>query len=268
MALLTGGVLGGVYQWYLRGNDVSPDSGYGYGFAVAGTLLLLLVGVGYVIRKRLRRNWVRMLHTMLAWHIAGGILGLALILMHAAGNFHPRSGTYALYGLIALVVSGLIGRLIDRLAPRFMAGAAVRALTSDGEERLEVLVGSLSARQGTHRWRRKRAEQPAVSGTPWDLAYYDLEPELDAIPTLLRQNTSGHAGADAYDDPRRLRHGAATSLDLAGETAALQRATGSEQFYRQLVRVWRRLHMLLSVVTLGLILWHLEYAATLLISAH
>ncbi len=55
-----------------------------------------------------------LLHTALSWHVVGGILALALILAHSAGNYHPRTGSYALYSLIALVVSGIIGKQLDR----------------------------------------------------------------------------------------------------------------------------------------------------------
>src|ERR1051326_7690117 len=114
LCLLAGIGLAYLYTMYLQSKDVSPDSMYGYGFAIAGTILLLLVGAGYALRKRLGRRWPGRLHTFLAWHMAGGLLGLVLILMHSAGNFNPRSGTYALYGLIGVVISGIIGRVLDR----------------------------------------------------------------------------------------------------------------------------------------------------------
>jgi uncharacterized membrane protein YdcZ (DUF606 family) len=267
VALLSGGALADLYHWYATSSsDVSPDSVFGYGFAIAGTLLLLLVGIGYVLRKRVRRNWAHTLHTMLSWHIVGGMLGLLLILMHAAGNFHPRSGTYALYALLALVASGIIGRLIDRLAPRYMAGAALQTLTSDGEERLEVLVGTLGEQKRPAQETRSRASQSKASGTPMDLAYYDLEVDPEAIPTLLRQQTPA-AGAAGGAPLAAARREPSRPVDLAGATTVIQRAIGSERFYRQLVRVWRRLHTLLSLLTLGLLLWHLEYATVLLIGA-
>jgi hypothetical protein len=47
----------------------------------------------------------------------------------------------------------------------------------------------------------------------------------------------------------------------------LRQAIGLERFFLRLVRIWRCLHVMLSGLTLILILWHLEYAATLLLSA-
>lgn len=259
-SLLMGGALAYVYTSYLRGEDVAPDSGYGYGFAFAGTLLLALVGVGYALRKRLRRNWSGLLHTMLTWHVVGGMFGLALILMHAVGNFHPRTGTYALYSLIALVISGMIGRMLDHFSPRFAARSAFQTLTSDGEERLEALVSGLHVKRGGRGKKPQRAPERRESGVPWDLAYYDLGAQPGEIPTLLKQPGAGGMA-------QRTGQSASRKGALASESAAIRQAMGSERFYLQLVRVWRYLHAAISIVTLGLILWHLEFAATLLLRA-
>ncbi len=276
-ATLAGIGLAYLYTMYLHTKDVAPDSMYGYGFAIGGTALLLLVGVGYALRKRLGRHWPGRLHTFLAWHMAGGLLGLVLILMHAAGNFNPRSGTYALYGLIGIVVSGIIGRVLDRLGPRRAAKAAIQALSASGEERLDDLEDELAAIADDARARHQELVEQSLRGAPWDLAYYDLDPEIEEIPSLLREGVRSDTGpivdisrlsgplAVPRSQPtfaRRQSTGA-----LARQAAAIQRVMGREQFYLQLVRVWRRLHILISLVTLGLLAWHLEYAATLLLTA-
>lgn len=249
---------------------------YGYGFAIGGTTLLLLVGIGYALRKRLRRGPAR-LHTFLAWHMVGGLLGLVLILMHAAGNFNPRSGTYALYGLIGVVMSGVIGRVIDRLSPRLAAKAALRSLSATGEERLDDLEEELAAIVDDARVRREELQEQSQRGTPWDLAYYDLDPEIEDIPHLLRQGVRSDTGPildlNQFSAPapgQRLQFIPANRQStgaLARQAAGIQRALGREQFHLQLVRAWRRLHILISLVALGLLLWHLEYAATLLLGA-
>ena len=262
LALLMGGGLVFLYITYLQGDDVSPDSFYGYAFAIAGTLLLLLVGAGYTLRKRLRRNWSGLLHVALTWHVMGGMLALLLILMHATGNFHPRTGSYALYSLIALVVSGLIGRLLDRVSPRLAAEAALRTLTPEGEERLETLVNALDKKWRFHPERKPKARQTGKTGALWDLAYYDLNASPDEIPALLNQR-----GAQRPRAMSGLAEDGAVKGAMASESAAIRRAIGTERLFLHLIRVWRYLHTALSIITLGLILWHLEYAAALLIGA-
>jgi hypothetical protein len=276
-ATLAGIGLAYLYTIYLRGKDVSPDSVYGYGFAIAGTALLLLVGVAYPLRKRLGRRWPGRLHAFLAWHIVGGLLGLALILMHSVGFFNPRSGTYALYGLIGVVISGVIGRTLDRFSSRLAAKAAVQALSATGEDRLDDLEDELAAIADDVQARRQELQEQGTRGTPWDLAYYDLDPEIEEIPTLLRQGVRGESGAIldlkqlsgplAVPRPQHTAVNHQSTGALARQAKSIQRAMGREQFHLQAVRVWRWVHILISLATLGLLAWHLEYAATLLIGA-
>ncbi|HEY7354944.1 MAG TPA: hypothetical protein VH590_00715 [Ktedonobacterales bacterium] len=276
-ATLAGIGLAYLYTAYLRSKDVSPDSIYGYGFAITGTTLLLLVGVVYPLRKRLGRRKPGRVHAFLAWHMVGGLLGLALIFMHAVGNFNPRSGTYALYGLIGVVISGVIGRVLDRFSPRLAARAALEALSANGEDRLDDLEDELAAIADDARARREELQEQGTHGTPWDLAYYDLDPEVEQIPTLLRQGVRGESGAIL--DLRQLsgplamprqQHTPANRQStgaLARQAKGIQRAMGREQFHLHVVRVWRRLHVLISLAALGLLAWHLEYAVTLLLGA-
>jgi hypothetical protein len=277
LCLLAGIGLAYLYTMYLQSNDVAPDSMYGYGFAITGTAMLLLVGAGYALRKRLGQRWPGRLHTFLAWHMSGGLLGLVLILMHSAGNFNPRSGTYALYGLIALVISGIIGRVLDRFSPRLAAKAALRALSASGEERLDDLEDELAAIADDAHARRQALQEEGSRGTPWDLAYYDLDPEVDEISTLLRRGVHGEtnrilnlkqlSGPLSVPREQRFTPQRQSTGALARQAADIQRALGREHFHLQVVRVWRRLHILISLVALGLLIWHLEYAATLLLGA-
>lgn len=259
VGLALGGALAYAYITYLRGGDVAPDSRYGYIFAILGTLLLVIVGAGYALRKRLWRGRFGLLHTALSWHVIGGILALALIFAHSAGNFHPRTGSYALYSLIALVVSGIIGKQLDRIAPRLAARAALKTLTADGEERLDALVGALTWKRQRRRERSQAMSQQtrqAASSVPWDLAYYDLSASPEEIPAMLhQQHSSARAASPAIEGA------------LASEAVALRQEMGMERLCLHLIRVWRYLHTALSVLTLALILWHLEFAATLLLAA-
>jgi hypothetical protein len=260
VGLALGGALAYGYVTYLRQGDVSPDSRTGYIFAILGTLLLVIVGAGYALRKRLWRGRVGLLHTALSWHVVGGILALALIFAHSAGNFHPRTGSYALYSLIALVVSGIIGKQLDKIAPRLAARAALKTLTADGEERLDALVSTLPRKRQRRRERSRSISpltQHAASSAPWDLAYYDLSAPPEEIPALLHQQRSGYARAASP----------AMEGALASEAITIRQQMGMERLCLHLIRIWRYLHTALSVVTLALILWHLEFAATLLLAA-
>ena len=128
--LITAAIAGGIYLWYSQfGNDIAPDSILGLLFASAGTLCFLLSATLYIRHRRSQRRKAGQLNGTLHWHIFLAILSLILLLMHSFGNFNARSGTYALYGMIALVVSGVIGRLMDRIMPRLLAAEVAKRLT-------------------------------------------------------------------------------------------------------------------------------------------
>jgi hypothetical protein len=137
---------GGLYIWYSSvSNDPTPDSIVGFGYAFAGTAFLILAAVMYSLQRRARHRAIGQLHAALSWHVCFGVVGLALLFMHSFGNFNPRSGTFALYGLIALVISGFVGRLLDRVMPRLIAQEVNKALTATGEDRIEALSQKLQA---------------------------------------------------------------------------------------------------------------------------
>ena len=49
------------------------------------------------------------------------------------------------------------------------------------------------------------------------------------------------------------------------ELRMVERAMQREQFYRYIIRYWRRLHVALALVTIGLTVWHIIYAFQLLL---
>jgi len=105
-------------------------------YALTGTTCIGLSAGLYLLRRRQRARAIGGLHTALNWHVALATIGFLALLLHASGNFNPRTGTYALYGMIALVVSGII----DRLFPWFITLASLQSLTVQGEDHVEKLA--------------------------------------------------------------------------------------------------------------------------------
>jgi hypothetical protein len=297
LLLLAGGIA--FFAWYSHNSqDNSPDSLGGYALAILGTLFLVLAGVLYSLRRRRHKSRVvghiGQLNASLGWHVCFAIVGLELLFLHSFGNFNPRTGTYALYGLIALAVSGVIGRLLDRLLPRMIAGEVHKALTATGDDRVESISQKLQAIvqyntasiQGFAPSPPMNAQQPkrstslvSLSGgplsnhfpfeyqnqplhTPWDLAYISLE----ATPQELSRETGQYRFVpDKKSElvrPGALMPGAQEHIS---ELREVERAMQRELFYRYMIRYWRRFHILLALVTLGLVIWHLVFAAELLI---
>lgn len=130
VTLIVIAIAGGFYLWYSQyGNDIAPDSTIGLIFASAGTLCFILAALLYMRHRRSQRWKAGQLNASLHWHIFLAMLSLALLLMHSFGNFNARTGTYALYGLIALVVSGFVGRFMDRIMPHLLATEVNKMIT-------------------------------------------------------------------------------------------------------------------------------------------
>jgi hypothetical protein len=254
-------------------NDPTPDSFAGYTYAIVGTLFMLMATVGYA-RRRSRKRAVGQLNASLHWHISFGMIALVLFFLHSFGNFNPRTGTYALYGMIALVISGIIGRALDRVVPRLIAQEVNHSLTERGEDRVEHHTRTIQSivsysKQELRSFKpQKNAKQSVTTQakkpltTAWDLAYISLE----ETPQELKQNEAHYRFVPDRESnlsrPERLMPGIQKQLrELHGAQNALQR----EEYYRAIIRYWRFGHVALVFITLGLTLWHLEYAVTLLI---
>jgi hypothetical protein len=282
----------GFFAWYTRsGEDAAPDSTVGLVYATIGTILLLLAATQFSRRRRSHRNrTIGGLRSALGWHMCFALMGLAFLAMHSFGEFNPRSGTYALYGMIALVISGLVGRGLDRIIPRLIAGEAHRALNMEGGDRIETISQKLQAIVG-HNTQKiqgfaapggKKAEVsseqdpllPVFLGqgpvkswreqtlhTPWDLAYISLE----STPQELSRDDQYRFVPDKKSGLTRPGALMPGTEEHISELAEVQQAMRREIFYRYITRYWRTFHILLALLTVGLLVWHVVYALQLLL---
>src|SRR5262249_8890683 len=151
--------------------------------------------IAYSRRRRSRKRGVGKLNRSLHWHISFGIIAVVLLFLHSFGNFNPRTGTYALWGMIALVISGAIGRFLDRILPRLIAQEVKYALTEQGEDRVEHHARTIKSiisynKQELHSLKsQKNGKSVAAPNkkplmTAWDIAYISLE----ETPQELKQN--------------------------------------------------------------------------------
>ena len=294
LVIFVGVVIGVVfYVWYSQhSNDASPDSIAGYSYAIIGTLFLLLAAFLYTLKRRShKKRTVGQLHTSLNWHICFGVLGLVFLFLHSFGNFNPRTGTYALYGMIALAISGFIGRFLDRLAPRLITGEVHKALTVIGEDRIETISQKLQAivvhnTQDLHGFAVVPGETSQnastslvpLSGpvssdfsfihkdqalqTPWDLAYVSLEATPQELSLEANHYRFVPDRKSELARPGALMPGAQEHIS---ELQEVERAMQRELFYRYIILYWRKFHIALALLTLALTIWHLVYAGQLLI---
>jgi hypothetical protein len=99
--------------WINRNEQVwVPDYGLGYALGIVGGTLMLMLLL-YPIQKRwlIFGKWLKVKH-FFRLHMVFGILGPVLILLHS--NFHLGSvnGRVALFSMLIVALSGLVGRYI------------------------------------------------------------------------------------------------------------------------------------------------------------
>lgn len=282
VALLILSASGAFYTWYSRnGSDPYPDSLVGLTFAVAGTLCFVLAGVMYTLRRLSRKRAVGQLNAALQWHIAFAVMALVLLFLHSFGNFNLRTGTFALYGMIAMVISGFIGRMLDHFMPRLITQEVQRALTVQGDDRIatisqklqdivvyntqEVQPFQVASQQALPfdtlcDGRQEMVSSPRSSSTPWDLAYISLEETPQELSRSEPHYRFVPDKKSALAQPGALIPGAQVQIAALKD---VQHALQREQFYRYIIRYWRILHICIALATLGLTIWHIQYVITL-----
>jgi hypothetical protein len=94
------------------GKHYTPRSDFGWYLGVVGSVMLLLMlayplrkHVGFMSRWGALKHWFRI-------HMIMGIVGPTLILFHSTFHLRSLNATIALFSMLGVVISGIIGRFI------------------------------------------------------------------------------------------------------------------------------------------------------------
>jgi hypothetical protein len=104
-------------------NQALKSSGLlGHGFGIVGSILIVLGVAMYMLRKRIRKfSRAGLLSHWLEFHIFLCILGPVLVLYHTAFKFGGLVAV-SFWSMVAVVLSGVIGRYIYLQIPRTIEG--------------------------------------------------------------------------------------------------------------------------------------------------
>jgi hypothetical protein len=94
------------------GNYYTPRSDFGWYLGVVGSVMMLLM-LAYPLRKRMgfMRRWGALKHWFRI-HMIMGIVGPTLVLFHSTFHLRSTNATVALFSMLGVVISGIIGRFI------------------------------------------------------------------------------------------------------------------------------------------------------------
>ena len=119
------------YDWF------KPSGIMGQGLGVVGTLMITFGVALYIARKRygFMSNWIRLKY-LLEFHIFLCTLGPILILFHTTFKFGGIV-SIAFWSMVAVVISGVIGRFIYIQIPRSIEGREL-SITEIQKRRTEI----------------------------------------------------------------------------------------------------------------------------------
>ncbi len=238
-----------------------PSGRAGLTFGAFGTALFVL-NLGYLVRKRLinarsvaarRGRWLGSLRTWMSFHVVTGIVGGALIPLHAALAPSSALGVLALVALAITVVSGIIGRYLYSKVPRSLEGR---------ELEIEQVRERLHAE-------RQQLEEIGVSAA-W--LYPQTPPEGEDHPRSMLARLMALLSGDRQSrrDYRRLRRAILAVPELrssARHILPLARAFCRHQHWltryhevRNLLASWRFFHRWLAIVMLAVVAFHIALA--------
>lgn len=130
-------------RFYQTNHDYYKPSGlFGHGLGITGTLLILIGVTSYIARKKYKflSHFGRLKH-WLEFHIFLCSLGPVMILFHTAFKFGGII-SIAFWSMVAVVLSGIIGRFIYIQIPRTIEG---RELSLKEVVEMKTNVGEILA---------------------------------------------------------------------------------------------------------------------------
>jgi hypothetical protein len=238
--------------WLLKDEQLlNPEEGLGYWLGIVGGSLMLLLllypaGKKSSLLKRLGvvKHWFRI-------HMIMGLLGPLLILYHCNFSVDAMNSKVALYSMLGVALSGIIGRYFYRRIHRGLYGkrATIEELRSDISDSLEnnrglaaILPGfmgelhSVSAELLGDQFTRSIGIRQSLS---WVFKhyvvrarlYFKIRRELGAR-TIVSETVQKNA--------RNLRK---TANAYAARQVGLMRQIAQLSFYERLFSLWHVFHM-------------------------
>ena len=233
--------------------DYKPGVGFGYYLGLTGGVMMLLMLL-YPVRKhmQLARSWGPLRYWFML-HMIFGIAGPVLILFHT--TFHVRSlnAGVALYSMLLVATSGIIGRFIYKRIHHGLYGRksnleelqqAVDANQNKVSKVNAILLGATGIGDKLKQFRAAavdREQRPVVRA--WRFATLGIQRYRLAAQCqrTLRQAVGHLAQAQGWDRQQQEQHLREVCRDAEEYLRAVQQAAQFSS-YERLFRLWHILH--------------------------
>jgi hypothetical protein len=248
--LLVGALLTWGYQAHLE-RYIAPNRGIGYALGIAGGSMMLLLLI-YSARKR--APWLRWMGGVPAWfeiHMVLGVIGPILVLFHANFKLGATNSNVALFSMLLVAGSGVIGRYIyTRLHARLDGHEDTLEQLKAVAVRLRAQTTSISFLPGLlddiDRVERRLILPPAnviarfihlLSGAPrLALARWQIH-------RAIKQAVAKAARTDSQIIARHAQRIAAVARNYADRRLEAGRRMAEYRLYARLFSFWHVLHI-------------------------
>jgi hypothetical protein len=235
---------------------VDPNEGLGYWLGiVGGSLMLLLVlypsGKKSSLLRRLGliKHWFRI-------HMIFGLVGPLLILYHCNFSVDAINSTVALYSMLAVAVSGVVGRYFYTRIHRGLYGkranieelrAEIAEATTNSRGLAAVLpnfiaeLHNISAKLIGNEFTRSISMRHSLS---WTFRYHVVRLRLRR---LIKKELQERAAASEaiHRNAKNLRR---TANGYAAQQVGMMRQVAQLAFYERLFSLWHLFHMPLFIL--------------------
>lgn len=231
--------------WYKSGDDV------GYGMGVVGAVMMLLL-FAYPLRKHVK--WMQGFGQMKHWFITHMVLGLGgplVVLAHTNFELRSMNATVAVWSMIVVVASGLLGRFVYLQVNQGLGGhresAESLARLIDEEKRsgesLSRLAPKMIAQLAEHG--RRVDEHSAKEGAlarAWSVFGLPFEciATIERCRAKLREDLQGELGRLPAGEREKAR---VKMLDFAKQYVEATRRVAAFAAYSKLFSLWHILHV-------------------------
>lgn len=238
--------------WLLRDKTlVNPEEGLGYWLGIVGGSLMLLLlfypaGKKSSLLRRLGmvKHWFRL-------HMIFGLVGPLLVLYHCNFSVDAMNSKVALYSMLGVAISGLIGRYIYRRVHRGLYGKRagideLRAEIADSLENSRGLaallpksVGELHAISDELLGCQYTRSISVKQSVWWNFKYYIVRARLYF---MIRRELLARAvvSETVQGNMKKLR---VTANNYAAQQVGLMRQVAQLSFYERLFSLWHVFHM-------------------------
>jgi hypothetical protein len=236
--------------------ELRPAQGLGLILGIASTVLIAF-NLAYLLRRS-RRLGVAFgsLRSWMTAHVATGILALLCAVLHAGMAPRDTVGGHALWALVALLVTGAIGRYFYSYVPRAANGRELEL------EEVKRRVGSFATDWDTSQRAfvdRVREEiEGLIERRQWRSSFLGRVLALVAGQRDLRGVLSRleEEGLSAGVSKERVRE----TLALARRAHRAALTAAHYEDLRAILETWRYLHRWVAALMILLLLLHVAYA--------